>query len=208
MSKSKNIQKQELKRKKKGIIITITILLAMISPIFNSNPAIATSTSTTDNEAPEIVQNQYYGEVLPGQELVFTITDTTGIWYVYDTLNVRETISNNGTITHNSTEVKGSPKTYEFKTKAPTTPGIYEFNICALDTNNLIGPWKCIPICVKESLQTDEDGNVVQDITPPSIDFYSHPGEYPLDKAVVAQGSKAAIRVSDNSSGILFVSYK
>ena len=193
MSKSKNIQKQELMKSKRGIIITI-ILLSMIIPLFCSNPAIATSTNTTDTSAPEITPLQNYGEIAVGQSLRFKVTDETGVQRVYYKWNMRET----GDKMHYTTKyISEKPTEYIFEVPIedmPTEPGTYEFNIISQDANNILGAWKCIPVCVKNP----EDITGVVDKTKPVCLFYKD--EYPAQGQVVEQGKEVTFRAQDDNS--------
>ena len=141
------------------VTMLITIIITTIGPII--------ALAATETNAPVVTAKQSAGEIKAGSELKFNITDDTKLAYVFYAWNRRIDGNKKTIIT-----LDDEPKQYEFKTTAPTKPGLYEFSIAAQDYYGNISYWTNIPYVV-----VDNPTGVV-DTTKP-VFVFNVPDEYP-----------------------------
>ena len=176
---------------KKSKKVIVTILLAMI--LSTVGPIIVLAAEETN--VPVVTAQQSAGEIKAGSELKFTITDDTKISYIFYAWNRRIDGNKTTIIT-----LEDEPKQYEFKTTAPTEPGLYEFSIAAQDYYGNISYWSNIPYVV-----VDNPSGVV-DTTKP-VFVFNTPDEYPYNNSTIAQEMPITLRVQDDS-GVYYMAYK
>ena len=169
------------------VTMLITIIITTIGPII--------ALAATETNAPVVTAKQSAGEIKAGSELKFNITDDTKLAYVFYAWNRRIDGNKKTIIT-----LDDEPKQYEFKTTAPTKPGLYEFSIAAQDYYGNISYWTNIPYVV-----VDNPTGVV-DTTKP-VFVFNVPDEYPYNNSTIAQEMPITLRASDNS-GIYYMAYK
>ena len=169
------------------VTMLITIIITTIGPII--------ALAATETNAPVVTAKQSAGEIKVGSELKFNITDDTKLAYVFYAWNRRIDGNKKTIIT-----LDDEPKQYEFKTTAPTKPGLYEFSIAAQDYYGNISYWTNIPYVV-----VDNPTGVV-DTTKP-VFVFNVPDEYPYNNSTIAQEMPITLRASDDS-GIYYMAYK
>ena len=169
------------------VTMLITIIITTIGPII--------ALAATETNAPVVTAKQSAGEIKAGSELKFNITDDTKLAYVFYAWNRRIDGNKKTIIT-----LDDEPKQYEFKTTAPTKPGLYEFSIAAQDYYGNISYWTNMPYVV-----VDNPTGVV-DTTKP-VFVFNVPDEYPYNNSTIAQEMPITLRASDNS-GIYYMAYK
>ena len=169
------------------VTMLITIIITTIGPII--------ALAATETNAPVVTAKQSAGEIKAGSELKFNITDDTKLAYVFYAWNRRIDGNKKTIIT-----LDDEPKQYEFKTTAPTKPGLYEFSIAAQDYYGNISYWTNMPYVV-----VDNPTGVV-DTTKP-VFVFNVPDEYPYNNSTIAQEMPITLRASDDS-GIYYMAYK
>lgn len=177
-----------MKKSKKAIVtILIVMMVVTVSPII--------ALAAQESNVPVITPQQTAGQVRPGAELKFTITDDTKLGYIFYAWNRRIDGNKQTIIT-----LEDEPKQYEFKTNAPTEPGLYEFSIAAQDYYGNITYWMNIPYIVVAN------PSGVVDTTKP-VFIFNIPDEYPSNNSIIAQEMPITLRARDDS-GIYYMAYK
>ena len=179
-----------IKNQKQKLIIMIIAITMIITamPIF--------TIAATDTKVPEIVVNVRAGRVKAGTQLSFTITDESGLGYIFHQWDRHlDSNSKSQQFSENSTK-------YVLKTTAPKTLGLHEFSVAAQDSKGNITAWLDVPYYV---VAEDVPANYVDNTLPKFI--VNTPDDYPYNGSTIPQGRKIKIGLEDEND-IYWMRYK
>ena len=170
----------------------IVILLVTIMVLATSQMIVL---GVDDKVVPVVTPRQNGGEVLPGQEIKFKVTDNTKVSYIWYAWNRRTKGEE-----PKCYELPNEQKEYEYTTNAPKEPGLYEFSIAAQDHYGNVSYWLNIPYIVVNKLSG------VVDTKKPTFTFDT-PNNYPYHNSTIPQEMEITLQAQDDS-GIYYIAYK